>query len=276
MSKQPGAQSWLAEKSRENWTSEGSRNHVPTHLRKQSSTRLGYNCVSSWTSVREGIKERETNLDFQVWSVHHGSGRADTDSTALKQKSERRKIWFGSWVSKGRRRKLKRHAVLASVAWGGCSIKLEKEGRSCTPYHGEEESRPRGELGPELRWERSKQRRWQLLTDSLRCRKPDVRSRGWWRLNGNVLKVLWKGDIGAKEFFFPCGSRSQSCRMGFTFVDSRQARSGGIGISTERDFCARKGPENKFMGQKNIQVLWLVWAKAQLRILKLSISGLLY
>jgi hypothetical protein len=64
--------------------------------------------------VREGIEESGTNLDFQMWSVHHGGGRADADSAALKQKSERKNICFGSWVSKGRRRKLKRHAVLAS------------------------------------------------------------------------------------------------------------------------------------------------------------------
>jgi hypothetical protein len=46
--------------------------------------------------------------------------------------------------------------------------------------------------------------------------------------------------------FFPCGSRSQSCRVGFTFVDSRQARPAGVGISTEREVRVDKGPENKF------------------------------
>jgi KaiC/GvpD/RAD55 family RecA-like ATPase len=68
--------------------------------------------------VREGIEESGNNIDFQMWSVHHGGGRADTDSAALKQKSERRNICFESCVSKGRRRKLKRHAVLASVVEG--------------------------------------------------------------------------------------------------------------------------------------------------------------
>jgi hypothetical protein len=58
-----------------------------------------------------------------------------------------------------------------------------------------------GRIGSRVSLKRSKQKCWQLLTVSLRCRKPDVRSRGWRRLNENLLKVLRKGDIGAKEIF---------------------------------------------------------------------------
>jgi hypothetical protein len=38
--------------------------------------------------------------------------------------------------------------------------------------------------------------------------------------------------------------------VGFTFVDSRQARSGGIGISTERDFALGKARKTSSWSKK--------------------------